>query len=68
MERSQRDHPEMDETSGQPKDGASRQQVEQAHGRYGASEAKDGRKDRLPSSHAPGEQPKGPRKGPTDGA
>jgi hypothetical protein len=58
MASAHRDHPDMDAKSGQPKDGSSRQQVEKAHGRYSASDAKEGRKGRLPSSHAPGEQPK----------
>jgi len=57
-----RDPPEMDNSTGQPKRPVDRERVEKAHGRYGASEAKEGRPGRLPSSHAPGKQPKPPEK------
>jgi hypothetical protein len=52
----------MDNSTGQPKRPVDRERVEKAHGRYGASEAKEGRPGRLPSSHAPGKQPKPPEK------
>lgn len=50
--------PEMDDNTGQPKDEGERQQMQKAHGRYSASDAKEGRPGRLPASHAPGKQPK----------
>ena len=50
--------PRMDDKTGQPKDEAARQQMHKAHGRYSASDAKEGRPGRLPSSHAPGKLPK----------
>lgn len=52
----------MERRTGQPKDEGARQQMQKAHGRYSASDAKEGRPDHLPSSHAPGKLPKPPEK------
>jgi len=54
------DHPEMDEKTGQPKSRASRQLMEKAHGRYSASDAKEGPNERVHSRHPSSEQPKAP--------
>jgi hypothetical protein len=50
---------DMDGKTDQPEDAEGRSQIEKVYGRYSASEAKEGRKGKLPSSHASREQPKG---------
>jgi hypothetical protein len=58
MSASRRADVEIDKKTGQPKNKTRRRQMEKAHGHYSASDAKEGRKGRLPSSPAPGQQPR----------
>ena len=47
----------VDKKTGQPKNALTPGQMEKARALHSASDAKEGRKGRLPSSPAPGEQP-----------